>query len=198
MYRGRRDRCVCTFEPCCLYRGFIVSIVRAVVAAALVASLTACQQSEPEPKLVSSETPTVVEPTEAATSEVEINSPEGLIRRWQEEMDVAQESGSVSGFRSLSHPDCKNCAAVVRVIKEAYSGGGSIRFDGTTIQSVEPAPEGELHYDVTYSVGPTEVLDAGGGVVSTYPAGESSMLVLLTEHRGRLEVLETMSRSTQG
>lgn len=163
-------------------------VVRGVVAAALVASLAACQAADPETRPAPTDSATVVGATGTAAPEPVKESPEDFIRRWQAAVDEAQESGSAGTFRSMSTRRCETCLSLADEIEQIYAGGGSIEFGGTEIVNFIDSPVGAGSYRYLYRAGKTVIRNRASKVVETIRGGESVLVVEVVGRPGNWKV----------
>jgi hypothetical protein len=127
---------------------------------------------EPTPKIpdptTSSSTPS---PSDSETPEVE--SAEDFIRRWSEELQRMQATGSTTRFRKLG-PDCESCIKTAERVEEIYGAGGSIEWDGWTIVSIESVGSAGTEFRVVERSAPTRFRESADSDWQTLGGGRTT------------------------
>jgi hypothetical protein len=90
---------------------------------------------EPTPKLPEP-TSSSPSPTEPASEEPEAESPEEFIRRWQAAADEMALTGRTAAFMRISK-GCQACATYADQVSEVYDNGGTVKFDGSKVLTIE-------------------------------------------------------------
>lgn len=133
---------------------------------------------EPTPKIPepTSSSPT---PTETATEEPETESPEEFIRRWAAVEAEMENTGDTAQYLEMSQR-CQACTKLADLIQGYYKAGGSVRWDGWTIRTIEEEPgAGKNAYAVSVTSAPTRYKESAAGPAKRLDGGSSTHLLRL-------------------
>jgi hypothetical protein len=122
-------------------------------------------------------------PTEPATEEPEAESPEEFIRRWVEVGDEMQVTGETAEYERMVDESCDACASFVNSVRDVYSSGGSVEFEGARINGIRERDPSPPTFAVTKTLPRTVIRRGGNSTPETLPAGRTTLLVILKDRR---------------
>jgi hypothetical protein len=168
-----------------LFSGRHFMHVRRALALTLVVPvlLAGCSDDpEPTPNIPdpTSSSPT---PTEPASEEPEAESPEEFIRRWVEVGDEMQVTGETAEYERMVDESCDACASFVNSVRDVYSSGGSVEFEGARINGIRERDPNPPTFAVTKTLPRTVIRRGGNSTPETLPAGRTTLLVILKDRR---------------
>jgi hypothetical protein len=144
---------------------------------------------EPTPK-IPDPTSSSPSPTEPATDEPEAESPEEFIRRWAAIEADMENTGNTTEYLQLSSA-CKACTGLADIIQEYYKAGGSVRWEGWTIRTIQQEPgAGKNAYAVSVTSAPTRYKESAKGPIKRLDGGRSTHLLRLRRSGNSWVVLE--------
>lgn len=150
----------------------------AVAALAPLLLLAGCQD-DPEPLMpsdtVASSPTTTDAPSEVGT--VTKETPEEFLRRWQAATDRMQQTGRTGPYLALSQ-GCKACRDFATQVKDVYSSGGSVDFEGSSIESITRKGVNPMTLEVRVRSAQLRILQ-GEGKATTFPAALQVFRVIL-------------------
>lgn len=146
-------------------------------------ALAACQgEPEPEPTPITAEPTATDTPTSQATEEpageYEEGSPEAFIVEWQAAADEFQRTGDPAEFEKLNK-DCRECENFIARVREIYSSGGRIDFDGTEVGEIRAVKSGSREFSVDIHSSEQRVFDGSGGAPRVYEEFDATVLLVL-------------------
>jgi hypothetical protein len=137
---------------------------------------------EPTPK-IPEPTSSSPSPTEPASEEPEAESPEEFIRRWVEVGDEMQVTGETAEYERMVDESCDACASFVNSVRDVYSSGGSVEFEGARINGIRERDPMPPTFAVTKTLPRTVIRRGGNSTPETLPAGRTTLLVILKDRR---------------
>jgi hypothetical protein len=164
---------------------------RALALTLAVPVLLAGCSDDPEP------TPKIPEPTSSSPSpspteseEPEAESPEEFIRRWAAVEAEMENTGDTAEYLEMSR-ECKACTGLAKIIEGYYEAGGSVRWAGWTIRTIEQEPGvGKNAYAVSVTSAPTRYKESAKGPIKRLDGGRSTHLLRLGRSNKTWVVLE--------